>query len=76
MLMILVVCIYAKFFEAAITSPDKFQHYTHFGKQTGFVEFARNTEFDLFIEYAKSIEEKKSEREERKWCNPRVPESS
>ena len=54
------------FFEAAITSPDMFQHYTHFCKQTGFVECGRNTEFDLFIEYVKSIEEKTSEREERK----------
>ena len=42
----------------------------HFGKQTGFVEFDRNTEFDLFIEYVKSIKEKTSEQEERKWYNP------
>ena len=47
-----------------------FQDYTHFSKQTGFVEFGRNTEFDLFIEYVKSIDEKTSESEERKWYNP------
>ena len=70
MLMILVVGFYAKFFEAAITSPDMFKHYTHFGKQTGFVEVGRNTEFDLFIEYVKSIKEKTSEKEEIKMYYP------
>ena len=46
------------------------QNFTLFSKQTGFAGLWRNHEIDLFIEYVKSIKEKTSEREERKWYNP------
>ena len=58
------------FFEAAISSPGLFEEYTHFGKQTGFVDFSRDTGFDLFLEYVKSIEENTSESEGSKWYHP------
>ena len=58
------------FFEAAINSPEMFRGYTHFSKNTGFVELSKNEEFDLFIEYVTLIQRTMYQTELASWWKP------